>query len=308
MSADNEGAARLKAVIRGLIQLPILQQLGLLIGLLASIALGAYIVLWSLTPASGNEVLNDQLQYRHALEQHLAAKIESILLPITGANRVRAQAVVELEFAQATAPLSGLDPGRRAPHSLPGSIEHFQGNGLQNGSSIVPAIRRISIVVLVDNKQTRNASGEVVAQAYSEHELAQLAALAGNAVGLNAQRGDTLDLTNTEFQSLPEPDLLEQPRVRNFAKQVLGILFAMLVLFGVIRPVMRNLSGISGHEREAVGDEDILPDAQPGMRGERDTRQLPRNAYEAELAKVRAMAAQEPKRVAQLVRLWVHEG
>lgn len=307
-----------------------------------------------------------QLEYKHKIEQRLAGNVENILLPIMGANRVRAQVVAELDFTQLEMTQESFNPDLPAVRSEQRVEEVVQGGAVQGGvpgaltnqppgaaqapenaaganagaaggtprksnvrytinheldRSIVHkrqspgAMRRISVAVVVDHKQVRNDAGELISQPYTQEELDRFTALAKDAVGFNAMRGDTLNVINAEFSPLPEieaapePGLLEQPWVWDLGKQILGGILAALVLFGVLRPVMRNLSRVpKGGRLAAVEGEDGLDDDQVTLSGERGKR-LPRpNDYESELEMAKAMAVQEPKRVAQVVKQWVNEG
>lgn len=307
-----------------------------------------------------------QLEYKHKIEQRLAGNVENILLPIMGANRVRAQVVAELDFTQLEMTQESFNPDLPAVRSEQRVEEVVQGGSTQGGvpgaltnqppgaaqapenatgatagaagetprksnvrytinheldRSIVHkrqspgAMRRISVAVVVDHKQVRNDAGELISQPYTQEELDRFTALAKDAVGFNAMRGDTLNVINAEFSPLPEieaapePGLLEQPWVWDLGKQILGGILAALVLFGVLRPVMRNLSKVPrGGRLATVEGEDGLDDDQVTLSGERGKR-LPRpNDYESELEMAKAMAVQEPKRVAQVVKQWVNEG
>ena len=66
MATELVKADQLNASFQGMTHLPIVRQLGLLIGLAASIALGVYLVLWSRTP--NYSVLYHQVSPRDAAE------------------------------------------------------------------------------------------------------------------------------------------------------------------------------------------------------------------------------------------------
>lgn len=74
-------------------------------------------------------------------------------------------------------------------------------------------VRRLSVAVVVDDRQSVNQNGEVVREPRSAEEMERIAALVREAVGYNAQRGDTVNVINASFQTaqtvepLPEPPL-----------------------------------------------------------------------------------------------------
>ena len=177
------------------------------------------------------------------------------------------------------------------------------------------AIKRLSIAIVVDHKMVRNDKGEMVSTPYSADELNRFTMLAKEAVGFDAIRGDSVNVINAEFslpptiEAAPPTPLLDKPWVWDVGKQVLGGLLAALVLFGVLRPVMRNLSRIpSAKEASAAGTGDGLDEDQVTLTGDKGQRLPKPNEYESDLEMAKALVVQEPKRVAQVVKQWVNDG
>ncbi|WP_127476427.1 flagellar basal-body MS-ring/collar protein FliF [Sulfurivermis fontis] len=171
-------------------------------------------------------------------------------------------------------------------------------------------VRRLSVAVVVDDRQSINQNGEVVREPRSAEEMERIAALVREAVGYNAQRGDTVNVINASFQTaqavepLPEPPLWKQPWVMDAGKQLLGALVVILLLFGVLRPLLRALATVKpppAPVAEHGMSEDRLTLGGPG-----GVMQLPQqNTYEGNIAMIRDMARQDPKHVAQVVKTWV---
>lgn len=111
----------------------------------------------------------------------------------------------------------------------------------------VGTLRRLSVAVVVNNKRTIDASGQDARPEHTADDLGRISAVVKEAIGFNAARGDTVNVINADFTSppssgpFPEPALWERPWVWDMAKQLVGALFALGVVFGVLRPVMRNL-------------------------------------------------------------------
>lgn len=177
------------------------------------------------------------------------------------------------------------------------------------------AIKRLSVAVVVDHKMVKNDKGELVSTAYTQEELNRFTTLAKEAVGFDAMRGDTVNVINAEFSPAPTigpappTSFFDKPWVWDVGKQVLGGLLAALVLFGVLRPVMRNLANVPAHKQtvSAAGG-DGLDEDQVTLTGENGQRIPKPNEYESDLEMAKAMVIQEPKRVAQVVKQWVNEG
>jgi len=74
MASDTDGNDRLKAAFRGMSRLPSMRQLGLLIGLALSIALGVYIALWSHTLHYDVAYKAHEQASRHTIESHLLSR------------------------------------------------------------------------------------------------------------------------------------------------------------------------------------------------------------------------------------------
>lgn len=87
-------------------------------------------------------------------------------------------------------------------------------------------------------------------------------------------------------------------------RQLLGVLVVILLLFGVLRPLLRALAAVKPPP---------APVAEHGMSEDRLTLGGPggvmqlsqHNTYEGNIAMIRDMARQDPKHVAQVVKTWV---
>ena len=143
-------------------------------------------------------------------------------------------------------------------------------------------------------------------------EIKQIKLLVADAIGLNANRGDSLNVINSSFfkpepiEPLPEPSLWQQAWFISLSKQVAGGIFVLLLLFGVLRPILKSL---------AVKKEDELPASEalsqgqfaaPGGGVAGEIGQI--KDYDNQLNMVQQMAGNEPKRVAQVVKNWVDGG
>lgn len=187
-------------------------------------------------------------------------------------------------------------------------------------------LNRLSVAVVVDNRPQVNAdTGEVTRTPVSEAELATLTQLVRDAVGYDQARGDSVSVINSAFVAAGETVDVEeipfwtQPWFWDFAKQALGILFILVLVFGVLRPVLKNLGGSSRSSNSgstnypALGDDgllaDDLRDDTVSLSGPSSTPALlppPGAGYEQQLNAIKGLLAEDPGRVAQVVKEWIN--
>lgn len=196
---------------------------------------------------------------------------------------------------------------------------------LQHTRQPAGRINRVSVAVLLDHVPRPGADGKISEQALSAAELTRIEALVKQAVGFNAERGDTVSVMNAPFvrETTPveAPKWWELPQVQDGLRLLLGALVVLALVFGVLRPAMRAITGQS-RKTEALEHEPQLADVQlvdqdgeplPALGNERnaagqETLALPVDSYEERLRMAREAVKTDSKRVAQVVKGWVaHE-
>lgn len=184
-------------------------------------------------------------------------------------------------------------------------------------------VRRISAAILIDDKLQLNEEGVAVRTALSEEELAQFTVLAREAVGFSEQRGDSVVVINRSFQPLEEIipiaplPIWEQSWLWVMVKQVLIGLSVLLLVLLVLRPAMKKLVPAKSeaevaalaHEPGEADEEDgdSGSDSNWSSGGSSSSLDAPPVVYGDILNMARAMAAEDPKRVAKVVKDWVAE-
>ncbi|GMU45843.1 MAG: flagellar M-ring protein FliF [Porticoccaceae bacterium] len=183
-------------------------------------------------------------------------------------------------------------------------------------------LRRLSVAVVVDDRLLPDAEGVVRPVPLSDAELARLTALVKDAVGFDEARGDRVSVINQAFVK-PDPvapaaePLWEQPWVMDLGKLLLAGLALLFLVFGVVRPVLSGLVergtgpaapapapapalALPGDAREPEEDRLALSRAPP-------VPQLGAPAAPARdaLERARSAVAEDPARVAQVVKAWV---
>ena len=189
------------------------------------------------------------------------------------------------------------------------------------------SVQRLSAAVVVDDRRSLDSEGLETLEARTEEEMARITSLIKEAIGFDAERGDSVNVINASFTmpepvgSVPQPDLWEQPWVWDTLKQLGGVTFVLLLLFAVLRPIMRQLAAQAPENPQLEQDTDAerleaTGDVESADEKVTLTEQASQNtpslqaqaAQTANIDTIRAMVAEDPKRVAKVVRNWVTEG
>lgn len=283
-----------------------------------------------------------RFDYTRKLEDSYARRVEDMLAPLVGADGVKAKVAAELDFTDTEQTSENFNPDAATLRSERTLEENRTGSAtpkdarreatrnfevdrtISHTRMAAGSIRRLSVAVLVDNHTTLDEDGKASKAPLSAAELSRITALVKEAVGFNATRGDTVNVTSADFtppeqpEPLPVAPLWREAWVMDVGRQILGGLFALLVAFGVIRPAIRALT-----RREQVTAAGVppllgadgtlaLPAASSSLRGAianeaPGAAQLESGGRTAsnELERVKQVASHDPKLAAQIVRNWV---
>ncbi|MBL0951894.1 MAG: flagellar M-ring protein FliF, partial [Pseudomonas sp.] len=100
-------------------------------------------------------------------------------------------------------------------------------------------LRRLSVAVVVDDQvRVDPATGETSRVPWTADDLARFTRLVQDSVGFDASRGDSVSVINTAFtaslgEEIPDIPFYTQPWFWDIVKQVLGVLFILVLVFGV---------------------------------------------------------------------------
>jgi len=186
-------------------------------------------------------------------------------------------------------------------------------------------LMRLSVAVVIDDRKILGADGSVTTEPWSDNELERLSIIVRDTVGFSAARGDSLNVLNTPFLDEKEDFFVEdipiwqQDIVMRWIKPLAGALVVMVLLFGVLRPLLKSLAttGVKSKADEEAREMAALEDA--GLSsfdslsnetvtltgGDALALPSPEESYEQQVNAVKGMIAEDPGRVAQVIKSWV---
>ncbi|WP_313088039.1 flagellar basal-body MS-ring/collar protein FliF [Pseudomonas sp.] len=185
-------------------------------------------------------------------------------------------------------------------------------------------LRRLSVAVVLDDQVTVSADGQTTRVPRTAEELARFTRLVQDAVGYDASRGDSVSVINAPFaddsldEGIIDIPFYSQPWFWDIVKQVLGVLFILVLVFGVLRPVLNNLTNAGkGKELQTTGGDAELGDmdgVDGGLASDRVSLSGPQSimlpspteGYDAQLNAIKNLVAEDPGRVAQVVKEWIN--
>ena len=185
-------------------------------------------------------------------------------------------------------------------------------------------LKRLSVAVVLDDKVSINAeTGEVTRSPWAAEDLARFTRLVQDSVGFDASRGDSVSVINAPFSAETGEEMIEipfysQPWFWDIIKQILGVLFILVLVFGVLRPVLNNITNAGKGSSAEGGDGDIELGDMGGLEGELSADRVslggpqsillpsPSEGYDAQLNAIKSLVAEDPGRVAQVVKEWIN--
>lgn len=173
-------------------------------------------------------------------------------------------------------------------------------------------IKRLTVAVVINYKRVEK-SGKVTMEPLTDDEKNQISDLVKEAMGYNKDRGDSLNIVNTQFNSetVPELSLLERidmiQLAKDIAKYVLLGAVLLFLYFKALRPIVTKLTS----KEEAVAPAGAMidpnnPDAVVQLSGGAAGLDERHATYQANLEAARKLAKDDPKLVASIVKTWVN--
>ncbi|MEL6115932.1 flagellar basal-body MS-ring/collar protein FliF [Photobacterium sp. SP02] len=312
------------------------------------------------------------LEYQKNLEKQVIQRASDMLTPVLGPSNFRVQVAADLDFSriEETREMVDDNPVVRSEHSIennstdkialgvPGSLsnqpptveEDGEGDAPKNtsersevnrqyalGSSVRHTqfqqgqIRKLNVSVLLNNAVAPDGA------VWDEAQKAEISQMISEAVGLNAERGDSLSLMSFNFTPVNIEPVAPMPWWQDTALQqplryIIGGLLGLAMIFFVLRPLIRHLTGVDKTRQEM--DIATLPDNilskeldEQAQENELNRRLSDRglsnttNGLDADaemmlppsgsplhiqLKHLTLIASEEPQRVAEVLKQWVN--
>lgn len=180
------------------------------------------------------------------------------------------------------------------------------------------AIKRLSAAVVVNYQALAEEKGGATPKPLTPEQIEQMTGLVRETIGFNKERGDSVNLMNTPFLTSETPaaavPLWKQPETielaKTFAWPLGAVLFAALVLLGLVRPALKGTAKPAEAVPVAGGQLSALEADEP------DRPALPAPSKKDEVVEVtpeqlrleeaRVLAKANPVAVANILKTWVH--
>ncbi|MEJ2445467.1 MAG: flagellar basal-body MS-ring/collar protein FliF [Exilibacterium sp.] len=319
-----------------------------------------------------------QREYSRKLEGDIIKRINSILAPIVGRDRYKAEVSADVDFTAVEQAEEVFNPDLPAVRSeqtvdeqrtasretagIPGALSNQPPGAAQAPEQINPEsgdaedtaqpsnirrqatrnyeldrtvsytrhqlgrLRRLTVAVVVDDKISAAPDGNTSRTPWTDNELERLAILVRDAVGFSASRGDSVNVLNSPFITSDEVlleeklPLWQQPWVLAWVKPLAGAIVILALVVGLVRPVLKSLA-VSGVKAKAEDEarelaaleaagmdsfEGLSDDAVTLTGGDSLALPSPEEGYEQQLNAVKGLIAEDPGRVAQVIKRWIN--
>ena len=230
--------------------------------------------------------------------------------------------------APSTAPINGANPAPTAAGQQQGTEEQINKREATTNYEVDKTVRvtrgstgvvkRLSAAVVV-NYQSAEDKGKTVTKALTPEQVEQMTALVRETIGFNRERGDSVNLMNTPFQVAVAPStdlpLWKQPEMvdlaKTFAWPVGAVLFAAIVLLGLVRPALKGSAPakatavpVAGGQLNAL-EADMPERAALPAPGKKDEL-VPATPEQLRLEDARVLAKENPVAVANILKTWLN--
>ncbi|MDR7334974.1 flagellar basal-body MS-ring/collar protein FliF [Roseateles asaccharophilus] len=221
--------------------------------------------------------------------------------------------------AQATAPINGasapLQPTQGAGGTNSSRKEQTTNYELDKTVRVtrgaVGNVKRLNAAIVVNHRSVTDAKGKTTQQPVSAEEITRLTDLVKEAMGFNAERGDSVKVISAPFVlDKTEPTdvpIWKQPWLLDIARSAIVplafVAIALIAVFGMIRPAIKAAAPLPPEDKPETVDE--LVDDPDLMLGSDGMPKLEAPLHNEKLDRARALARDNPVAVANIVRDWM---
>jgi flagellar M-ring protein FliF len=264
-----------------------------------------------------------QLTLKKEVEAYLTGKAQSMLAEVLGPDRAIVRVDATLNFEQLDREREIYDPNATVVRSE----ERAETNDTDSGASeesvltnyeINRTVERIvgqtggidqlSVAVFVDGTYTPTPEGESLYAPLPSDQLDQIRRIVQTAIGIDATRGDRIEVVNIQFNKPPaaedSPELFGPTwidLVSRYGSRVLLLVVLGVLAFSLRHSLVQLLAPSGGRDRggrdqrrrggdSAQGRFAGLPELEDGM-----------------IEDVQDYAAENPERIADFVQSWIYE-
>jgi len=312
------------------------------------------------------------LEYQRNVEQQIIKRAADMLTPILGSSNFRVQVAADMDFSRVEETQEILDnnPVVSNEHTVhdnsidqialgvPGSLsnqppvtgeqptqdsqntnaraeikrQYAVGSSVRRTQFQQGQIKKLNVSVLLNSVVAPDGS------AWTNQEKSELSEMIMEAVGINAERGDSFSLssfnfTPIEIEAPPEIPWWQDPTIQQPLRYVIGGMLGLAMIMFVLRPLVMHLTGADRRNLElevpSLLDEPSYEDVQAKSDREYEenlNRRLaekgistsngldvssellppPGSPLEIQLKHLQLIANEEPQRVAEILKQWVN--
>jgi len=182
---------------------------------------------------------------------------------------------------------------------------------------------------VVNYRLLPDRNGELKPTALTAKEVEQITNLSRQAIGYSQDRGDSLNVVNAAFAGVEGPASVQEKvidfmsaNVWELAKYGLLGLALLYLIFGVIRPIMRDVvrpaalePALAGAGGPIMGGAEnaglagsllaVVDDNEASATGNVDGREVMKRQYASNLEHARELVKTDPRMAAQVIKEWI---
>ncbi|PIE58466.1 MAG: flagellar M-ring protein FliF [Desulfobulbus propionicus] len=302
-------------------------------------------------PSMAGSLSPDMLQFQLQVEQHLEERAQALLDKALGQTNSMVRVTATLDFAHTEKTEEVFDPeepvirseqmveeksGSEIVGGIPGVQSNLQGNDTQVTGATPPTsrsqrttnyeiskvvsktvnpvgtIQKISVSVLVAEKIIPAKDDQPEQKRpWTEAELAAVEKMVASALGIDASRGDSIEVTSMPFIAPPDFDDAHNQFASTLYQFMPLIRWGLLFLAGLVayfllvRPMIKTLQG-EAEERhmKTVEELETEQEEQEKITAEQELEEI---IMHDPVLRVRRTVAENPVFSAHILKTWIHE-